>query len=78
MRKLKTKLQKARCCKHPLNYIVMFALRQLSDKLEKICFLTHWLNPLLIKLHLPHCLPTLWSYFLDKKFELGVWKKEQT
>ena len=50
-----------------------YILRFIADILERMCFLTHWLNPLLIRLRLPHCLPTLWSYRLDRRYNLGIW-----
>ncbi len=53
-----------------------FLLYHLADKLEKYCWLTHWLNPLLVMMGKPHCLPTLWSYELDKKYNLNLWKNK--
>ena len=51
-------------------------LYHLADKLEKVCFLTHWLNPITAWLFNRHCLPVSWSYALDDKYNLGIWKYE--
>lgn len=42
--------------------------------LEKSCCLFHWLNPILIKLGKPHCPLALWSYRIDRKYNVGAWK----
>ncbi|HFD33272.1 MAG TPA: hypothetical protein ENJ28_11275 [Gammaproteobacteria bacterium] len=42
--------------------------------LGNICHYTHWMNPILVMMGLPHCLPTLWSFRLDEKFDLGLFK----
>ena len=53
-------------------------MRLIVDLLERACVMFHFLNPLLIKLGLPHCPLALLSYRLDKKFNVGVWKSVRT
>ena len=50
-------------------YLVMF--------LERICVLTHWLNPLFCRVFNRHCLPTLLAFKLDEKYKLGFWEYEK-
>jgi len=40
--------------------------------LERTCFLTHWMNPLLIKLHLLPCLPAQLAFNLDRWWGLKM------
>lgn len=53
----------------------LMLLRFLCEALDRACLLTHWANPLLCKLGLGYCHMARWSYLLDKKYGLGVWKK---
>jgi len=55
-----------------------FILCIICDWLEKLCVLTHWLNPITIKLFNKWCIFTEISYRMDKKYNLGVWKECQS
>lgn len=49
-------------------------LKLIIHLLERTCVLFHWLNLLLVRMGKPHCPLTLLSWWLDKKYNVGVYK----